>query len=87
MSSGVPAGAETAFQLVTTKSGRPLSATVGTSGVEGDRFSPVEATARSCLLVQRGAEAGEIVDADIDVAAQQRGDEIRRGAERHHRSH
>jgi len=25
----------------------PLSLTVGTSGVDGDRFSPVEATARS----------------------------------------
>src|SRR5216110_2441761 len=34
---GVPAGASTPYQVVTSKSGRPASATVGTSGRAGRR--------------------------------------------------
>ncbi len=56
--SGVPGGAITPHQVVMSKSLRPASATVGTSGSSGNRFGPVTASARDLPEVMKGSAAG-----------------------------
>src|SRR5262249_27235993 len=53
-SAGLPAGAAIPYQPVTSKPGRPLSATVGTSGASCERLVEVTASARSLPEAARG---------------------------------
>src|SRR5262249_44779424 len=53
-SAGLPAGAAIPYQPVTSKPGRPLSATVGTSGASCERLVEGTASARSLPEAARG---------------------------------
>src|SRR5690606_5320503 len=57
ISAGVPAGAHIAYQVDTSYSGTPASATVGTSGKDGERSA--EATANGWMEPARICEADE----------------------------
>ena len=72
---GVPAGATSEFQP-TTSASMPLSFSVGTSGCIGERLSPVAAMAPDLSAVDRRFQRGVGFDADLRVAAQQRGEHL-----------
>ena len=55
---GVAAGASTPYQVVTSKSASPASATVGTSGRALERCGATSASARSLPALMCGAAAG-----------------------------
>ena len=66
------------FQLVTTYSGMPLSLTVGTSRSSGLRSSPEAAVIPGPGYPSHGLQSGIDIEADIDVAAQQRRHQVGR---------
>jgi hypothetical protein len=53
----------------------PLSCTVGTAGSEGMAF-PGGCGRKQSVIGKRRVEAGKIIETDIDVSAQQRGQEL-----------
>ena len=67
---GVPAGASTPYQVVTSKSGSPASAAVGTSGSAGERCGATTASARSLsgLDVRRGRRNAD--EHELDLAGE-----------------
>lgn len=62
MSGGVPAGANSPIQLLTSNPGKPNSATVGTSGNATVRARPIDAIARSLPAFTCGSTVGIVAN-------------------------
>jgi hypothetical protein len=67
---GVPAGARMPYQVVTSKSGRPASAAVGTSGSAGERCGATTASARSLARLDVRRRRRDADEHEMHVAAQ-----------------
>jgi hypothetical protein len=70
---GVPAGANTANQVVASKPGT-VSATVGTSGAAAERLAVVCASCADLAFLGHRQRRGHVVEHQLDLPAHQVGD-------------